>query len=88
VREPLVKMFHHEGQHLEYAMRGITTDDIARGYLGVVVNSNFAKSWGDARADEDPAVTIARYVDWATLMEAVRVKAGQAARRRFGGRGR
>lgn len=88
VREPLVKMFHHEGQHLEYAMRGITTDDIARGYIGVVVNSNFAKSWGDVQAQESSAETLARYVDWKTLTEAVRLKATAAARRRSPFRGR
>jgi len=26
-------------------IRGVTMEDIARGYLGVIVNSNFAKSW-------------------------------------------
>ena len=40
-REPLVKTLHHDGQYLEYAMRGVTEADIARGYVGVVVNSNF-----------------------------------------------
>ena len=88
MREPLVKMFHHEGQHLEYAMRGITTDDIARGYIGVVVNSNFARSWGDVQAQESSAETLARYVDWKTLTEAVRLKAAAAARRRSPFRGR
>lgn len=86
VREPLVKMFHHEGQHLEYAMRGVTEADIARGYLGVVVNSNFAKSWGDPQHDESAADTIARYVDWSTLLAAVRIKTAAAGRRRFGTR--
>ncbi len=53
VREPLVKTFHHEGQHLEYALRGIGPDDIARGFVGVVVNSNYARSWtgSDSRRD-------------------------------------
>lgn len=40
-REPLVKTFHHEGQELEYAMRGISGDDVARGFIGVVANSNY-----------------------------------------------
>jgi Family of unknown function (DUF6492) len=88
IREPLVKMFHHEGQHLEYAMRGITTEDIARGYIGVVVNSNFARSWGQIGAQESPAETLARYVDWRTLTEAVRLKAAGAVRRRAPHRGR
>jgi hypothetical protein len=88
VREPLVKMFHHEGQHLEYAMRGVTEADIARGYVGVVVNSNFGKSWGDPSSQDSAATTIARYVDWPTLLRATRVKASAAVRRRFARRGR
>ncbi|MSW82588.1 MAG: hypothetical protein F2840_15770, partial [Actinobacteria bacterium] len=42
IREPLVKVFHHEEQQVEYALRGVTNDDIARGYLALVVNSNYA----------------------------------------------
>ena len=62
VREPLVKTFHHEGQHLEYALRGIGPDDIARGFVGVVVNSNYARSWADSAVGEAPEETLARYV--------------------------
>ncbi|WP_445475050.1 DUF6492 family protein [Methanococcoides methylutens] len=45
-REPIVKIFHHKNQHLEYLQKGITLDDIARGYLGVVINSNYSRDYG------------------------------------------
>jgi len=41
VREPLVKVIHNRGQHEEMLLRGITSEDYARGYLALVVNSNF-----------------------------------------------
>jgi len=80
-REPLVKTFHHEGQHLEYALRGITTADIARGYVAVVVNSNFSRSWGEIDAAETPAQTLARYATWSTLVATLRAKVGAAVTR-------
>ena len=84
-REPLVKVFHHEGQHLEYALRGVTTDDIARGYVALVVNSNFARSWGDVDAAESPEQTLARYVPYAVLSKALARKARDTATRRLRG---
>ena len=43
-REPWMKVFHNQTQHTEYLLRGINTVDVARGYLGVVVNSNYARA--------------------------------------------
>lgn len=43
-REPLFKTFHHENQLKDYIRRGTTIDDIARGFLGVVINSNWQSS--------------------------------------------
>ncbi len=57
-----MKTFHHEGQHLEYALRGIGADDIARGFVGVVVNSNFANACGESSLEESAEETLARYV--------------------------
>jgi hypothetical protein len=85
VREPLVKVFHHEGQHLEYALRRVTLADVARGYVALVVNSNFARSWGDVVADESPEVTLARYVPSSVLAKAMALKARDTATRRFRG---
>ena len=83
VREPLVKTFHHEGQHLEYALRGIGPDDIARGFVGVVVNSNYARSWADGDASEAPEETLARYVPARVLAKALALQASGPLRRRI-----
>jgi len=85
VREPLVKVFHHEGQHLEYALRRVTSSDIARGYVALVVNSNYARSWGDVDADELPEATLARYVPYSVLAKALAIKARDTATRRMRG---
>ncbi len=45
-REPIVKYFHHKNHHLEYLQRGITLQDIARGYVGIAINSNFSRKYG------------------------------------------
>jgi hypothetical protein len=82
VREPLVKTFHHEGQHLEYALRGIGPDDIARGFVGVVVNSNYARGWSPSSAAEAPEETLARYVSPGVLARALALQTKQAISRR------
>jgi hypothetical protein len=45
-REPVFKYFHYKNQHLDYLRRGVTLDDLARGYLGVVINSNYSRKDG------------------------------------------
>lgn len=51
-REPIFKCFHNKSQHLEYLQKGITLDDIARGYIGVVINSNYSR-WDGVVSYED-----------------------------------
>lgn len=41
--EPLFKMFHYKKQYFEARQKGITESDIARAYLGIVLNSNWNK---------------------------------------------
>ena len=69
IREPLVKVFHHEEQELEYALRGITNTDIARGYVALVVNSNYARALQGH--DVSVAAAIARSVSFRTLLAVV-----------------
>jgi len=45
-REHIVKYFHHKNHHLEYLQREVTLQDIARGYIGIVINSNFSRKYG------------------------------------------
>jgi hypothetical protein len=84
-REPLVKTFHHEGQQLEYALRGVTEEDLARGYVGVVINSNYANSWSASAVGEPPEETLARYVEYPVLAKALALKVRDTARRRLRG---
>ena len=72
-REPLVKVFHHEAQHLEYILRGITPDDIARGYLALVINSNYARDLGVTPIHESKPESLSHYLSYrevGTLLKA------------------
>ena len=62
VREPIFKTIHMEHQHLELAIRGIREADLARGYVGVVVNSGFSRQHGHLGLDEPLSHTLGRYV--------------------------
>jgi hypothetical protein len=83
MREPLVKVFHHEEQQVEYALRGITNEDIARGYVALVVNSNYARSQSKQSTEDTAADTLARYVPVTSLLRAIVIKAGAPLARRF-----
>jgi hypothetical protein len=61
VREPLFKFFHHKNQHIEYMLRGIKTSDLARGYIGVNVNSNYSRDFGVISFEENRCKTLAQY---------------------------
>lgn len=69
--EPLVKTFHHEGQHLEFGMRRMHLHDLARSYVGVVLNSNFATAFGSKNIEEPLSETLARYVEPSVLMKSL-----------------
>jgi len=83
-REPLVKVFHHEGQHLEYILRGITVDDIARGYVGLVINSNYSRDLGLIPADAPKPEALSQYLSYAEVGQVLSAKAKDTFRRRFG----
>ena len=84
-REPFVKVFHNEAQELEYIMRGIGPADIARGYLAVVVNSNYAREIGLGTKTTDGPVTkaeqLAPHLSYAELADLVTTKLKSSARR-------
>ena len=66
-RDELVFMVHHQGEHLSLYNRGIRTKDLARGYLGVIVNSNWSRQYGIIDFDS-PAVesynAIGTWAEW------------------------
>ena len=46
IREPLFKVFHHENQLKDYLRKLVTIQDIARGYIGIIINSNWQVALG------------------------------------------
>lgn len=83
-REPLVKVFHHENQHLEYILRGVTIDDIARGYLAVVVNSNYSRDLGVVESGASKPQSLSRYLSYGEVGQVLMAKAKDTYRRRLG----
>jgi hypothetical protein len=81
-REPLVKVFHHEGQHLEYILRGITAEDMSRGYLAAVINSNYARDLGLIALDEAKPEALAPYLSFSELGRLFASKIRGSLRRR------
>lgn len=70
-REPLVKTFHTPTQHLEYVLRGVQEHDVARGYLAVVVNSNFSRGEGVVPMEQSTPQALASYVTAPQLLSAI-----------------
>jgi hypothetical protein len=84
MREPIIKTFHDPVQHLDYVLRGITADDIARGYVAVVVNSNYSRGEGVMSVSGTPETALAAYVGVPDLARALGHRAWLALRGRRG----
>ena len=67
-REPLFKTFHYAGQHLEYIIRGVKEEDMARSYLGVVVNSNYSRDMGIIDYESNLPKTLSNYLTFRTII--------------------
>jgi len=70
-REPNVKTFHNSTQHLNYLMREVSTEDLARGYVAVVVNSNYSRGDGVLSVTTSPTALLASYVSFPDLYGAL-----------------
>lgn len=79
VREPVFKTFHNATQHLEYLLMGLSEADVARGYVGLVVNSNYSRGAGIIGLNDPRAESLASYLTGAELLKG----AGLAAWRRL-----
>jgi len=73
-REPWIKVFHNQSQHMEYLLRGITLSDITRGYLGVVVNSNYSRGLGVIDVGSAQEDVLATYLTYPQLASAFGAK--------------
>ena len=80
LREPYFKVVHSQEQHAELAIRGISMSDIARGYLGVIVNSNFARSFEDLTHESSRAQILSAYLTWSELAATAGAKVRRSVR--------
>ena len=64
-------------------MRGVTVKDIARGYLGIVVNSNYSRDLGVVDASASKPDSLARYLSYGELLGVLSAKLKDTAQRRF-----
>lgn len=70
MREPVFKTFHNASQHLEYLLRGVTREDVARGYVGLVINSNYSRGAGVVGMEDARHESLASYVPVKDLAKA------------------
>ena len=81
-REPLVKVFHDQDQHLAAILMGTTANDLARGYLAVVVNSNFSRDLGLVPVESTKPESLAPYLSYGEVGQLIAAKARDTWRRR------
>jgi hypothetical protein len=81
MREPIVKTYHNSDQHLEHVLKRVTPSDLARGYVAVVVNSNYSRGIGQIGVDQERPETLAFYLTYSDLFRVLRVKIKRALRR-------
>ena len=70
IREPIFKTFHNASQHLEYLLAGVTEADVARSYVGLVVNSNYSRGAGVIGLDDSRSSSFASYLTVPQLLRA------------------
>ncbi len=80
-REPLVKVFHSENQHIEHILSGVTPADLARGYVAAVVNSNFSRDRGVISLAESKVEALGPYLSYGEVLKLLRGKAAASLRR-------
>lgn len=82
-REPLVKVFHNENQHFEHILKGVGLSDLARGYLAVVVNSNFTRDLGLIPMDASKPELLSPYLSYGEVGRLLVAKARGTLQRLF-----
>lgn len=81
-REPFVKVYHDEEQHLAAILSGIGPEDLARAYVAVVVNSNYSRGQGLVAASSDKAAALAPYLSYGEVKDLLSAKVRDTWRRR------
>jgi len=81
LREPYFKVIHSAKQHADMLIEGVTLNDVARGYLGIIVNSNFAKAWNNVHHQTSRADALSGYLSWSMLASIAGAKVRRVLRR-------
>ena len=81
-REPFVKVYHDEEQHLAAILSGIGPEDLARAYVAVVVNSNYSRGQGVVAASADKAAALAPYLSYGEVKDLLAAKVRETWSRR------
>ena len=74
-REPIFETIHMDHHHFSYALKGVGIEDLARGYVGVVVNSGHTRDQGVLDFEIDFVETLARTISYVELISALYEKA-------------
>jgi len=82
-REPFVKVFHNEDQHIDAITRGVTMEDLARSYLAVVINSNYSRDVGIISPYASKPEAIAPYLSYGELIKVAGRKVSDTFARRL-----
>ena len=80
-REPWIKVFHTEEEYLAAVGRGLTRENLARAYLGVLVNANFCRDIGLLDADLSKPAIVARSLSYQELLDVMQRKIVASTRR-------
>jgi hypothetical protein len=81
-REPVLKTLHNAGEHIDLILAGVDARDLARGYLGVVVNSNYSRGAGVLSYSDPPEQALGSYVPAGVLIRAAAASLRRQATRR------
>jgi len=73
-REPIFEMLHMQHHQLSYSLKGITLNDLARGYVGVVVNSGYSREQGVIGFDADFLDVLAQNFGYRKFLAAITEK--------------
>lgn len=71
-RSEFIRVVHHQGEHLLLHLAGVTSEDVARGHLGVIVNSNWSRQYGLIDFDEPPIGDYLERGAWADRLDPAR----------------
>jgi hypothetical protein len=76
-REPVFETIHMQHQHLGYVLKRVGIQDLARGYVGVVVNSGHSREQGVLDFETDFVDTLSQNLGYGQIVSAILEKTFQ-----------